>query len=121
MSFVRDVMKKATIGTATWLGSTFGGAKGAAIGKSIGESIGSSLFDRKAQGGSGAALIDTSVGIPDYGGRMQAFKPSMSRGNRDYAKSVNFATLNAAWDARFSKFFTDDYKVKRTLVRKKIV
>ena len=121
MSFVRDIMKKATIGTATWLGSTFGGEKGAVIGKSIGESIGSSLFDRKAQGGCGAELIDTSVGIPDYGGRMQAFKPPMSRGNRDYVKSVNFATLNAAWDARFSKFFTDDYKVKRTLVRKKIV
>ena len=118
-----DLFKTGIKAATTWVGSTIGGPKGAAIGSKVGEAIGSSLFDRKSQGGGGGDLdlIDTRVTMPQYGGRMQAFKPSYGRTNKGYAEVVNFATLNSAWDARLSKFYTDDYKVKRTLVRKKVV
>ena len=118
-----DLFKTGIKAATTWVGNTIGGPKGAAIGSKVGEAIGSSLFDRKSQGGGGGDLdiIDTGVTMPQFGGRMQAFKPSYGRTGKGYAEVVNFATLNSAWDARLSKFYTDDYKVKRTLVRKKVV
>ena len=118
-----DLFKTGIKAATTWVGSTIGGPKGAAIGSKVGEAIGSSLFDRKSMGSGRGDLdiIDTGVTMPQYGGRMQAFKPSYGRTNKGYAEVVNFATLNSAWDARLGKFYTDDYKVKRTLVRKKVV
>ena len=118
-----DLFKTGIKAATTWVGNTIGGPKGAAIGSKVGEAIGSSLFDRKSQGSGGGDLdiIDTGVTMPQFGGRMQAFKPSYGRTGKGYAEVVNFATLNSAWDARLSKFYTDDYKVKRTLVRKKVV
>jgi len=118
-----DLFKTGIKAATTWVGNTIGGPKGAAIGGKVGEFIGGALFDRKSQGGGGGDLdiIDTGVTMPQYGGRMQAFKPSYGRTGKGYAEVVNFATLNSAWDARLSKFYTDDYKVKRTLVRKKVV
>ena len=124
MSFkLGDLFKTGIKAATTWVGNTIGGPKGAAIGSKIGESLGSALFDRKSQGGGGGDLdiIDTGVTMPQFGGRMQAFKPSYGRTGKGYAEVVNFATLNSAWDARLGKFYTDDYKVKRTLVRKKVV
>ena len=124
MSFkLGDLFKNGIKAATTWVGSTIGGPKGAAIGSKVGEAIGSSLFDRKSQGSGRGDLdiIDTGVTMPQFGGRMQAFKPSYGRTGKGYAEVVNFATLNSAWDARLSKFYTDDYKVKRTLVRKKVV
>ena len=124
MSFkLGDLFKTGIKAATTWVGSTIGGPKGAAIGSKVGEAIGSSLFDRKSQGSGRGDLdiIDTGVTMPQFGGRMQAFKPSYGRTGKGYAEVVNFATLNSAWDARLSKFYTDDYKVKRTLVRKKVV
>ena len=120
---LKDLFKNGIKAATTWVGGTIGGTKGAAIGSKVGESLGSALFDRKSQGGGGGDLdiIDTGVTMPQFGGRMQAFKPSYGRTGKGYAEVVNFATLNSAWDARLSKFYTDDYKVKRTLVRKKVV
>ena len=120
---LKDLFKNGIKAATTWVGSTIGGPKGAAIGSKVGEAIGSSLFDRKSQGSGRGDLdiIDTGVTMPQFGGRMQAFKPSYGRTGKGYAEVVNFATLNSAWDARLSKFYTDDYKVKRTLVRKKVV
>ena len=118
-----DLFKTGIKAATTWVGNTIGGPKGAAIGSKVGEAKGSSLFDRKSMGSGRGDLdiIDTGVTKPQFGGRMQAFKPSYGRTGKGYAEVVNFATLNSAWDARLSKFYTDDYKVKRTLVRKKVV
>ena len=116
----KEGIKKAT----TWVGSTIGGPTGALVGSKVGEALGGALFDRKSQGsgrGGDLDIMDTGVSMPQYGGRMQAFKPSYGRTGKGYAQTVNFATLNAAWDARLGKFFTDDYKVRRTLVRKKVI
>tara|TARA_R100000773_G_scaffold6114_3_gene6424 strand:+ start:82 stop:456 length:375 start_codon:yes stop_codon:yes gene_type:complete len=118
-----DLFKNGIKAATTWVGNTIGGPKGAAIGGKVGEFIGSALFDRKSMGSGRGDLdiIDTGVTIPQFGGRMQAFRPGSGRTNRGYAEVVNFATLNSAWDARLSKFYTDDYKVKKTLDRKKVV
>ena len=119
---LKDLFKNGIKAATTWVGGTIGGTKGAAIGSKVGESLGSALFDRKSTGSGGDLdIIDTGVTMPQFGGRMQAFKPSYGRTGKGYAEVVNFATLNSAWDARLSKFYTDDYKVKRTLVRKKVV
>ena len=118
-----DLFKNGIKAATTWVGNTIGGPTGGAIGSKVGEFLGGALFDRKSQGGGSGDLdlIDTRVTMPQFGGRMQAFKPSYGRTGKGYAEVVNFATLNSAWDARLGKFYTDDYKVKRTLVRKKVV
>ena len=65
-------------------------------------------------------IIDTSVTMPRFGGRMSAFKPSFARSNRGYAEGVNFATLNSAWDARLEKYYTDYYTIKKTVTKTKV-
>ena len=116
-----DLFKNGIKAATTWVGGTIGGTKGAAIGSKVGESLGSALFDRKSKGGGGDLdIIDTSVTMPRFGGRMSAFKPSFARSNRGYAEGVNFATLNSAWDARLEKYYTDYYTVRKTVKKTKV-
>ena len=117
-----DLFKNGIKAATTWVGNTIGGPTGGAIGSKVGEFLGGALFDRKSQGGGGGDLdiIDTSVTMPRFGGRMSAFKPSFARSNRGYAEGVNFATLNSAWDARLEKYYTDYYTIKKTVTKTKV-
>ena len=66
------------------------------------------------------AIIDTSVTAP----RLQKFaigtvRPGMANTGRGYAETVNPETLYAAWDRRLGKYYSDKYKVARTVVGKR--
>ena len=114
---IRDVLKKATKGAVTWLGTTLG--LPAPITKGASD-IAESLFTKKV-GGSEFQIIDTSVTAP----RLQKFaigtvRPGMANTGRGYAETVNPETLYAAWDRRLGKYYSDKYKVART-VKGKVV
>jgi len=117
-----DLFKNGIKAATTWVGNTIGGPTGGAIGSKVGEFLGGALFDRKSQGGGSGDLdiIDTRVTMPQFGGRMGAFKPGFARGNTGYPEVVNFATLNSAWDARLEKYYTDYYTVRKTVTKTKV-
>ena len=113
---IRDVLKKATKGAVTWLGTTLG--LPAPITKGATD-IAESLFTKKV-GGSEFQIIYTSVQQPRFGGRLGFNAARMAGGARGYAETVNPETLYAAWDKRLSKYYSDKYKVART-VKGKVV
>jgi len=111
---IRDVLKKATKGAITWVGTQFGIP--APITKGATD-IAESLFTKQSGGGE-FKLIDTSVQPQSFGRKMGFIRPSSSRASVDYAKTVNPETLNAAWDSRLSEYYTKTYKVARTTTLK---
>ena len=113
---IRDVLKRATKGAVTWLGTTLGIP--APITKGVTD-ITDSLFTKQV-GGSEFQIIDTSVQKPRFGGRMGYSASRMAGGAKGYAETVNPDTLYAAWDRRLSKYYSDKYKVART-VKGKVV
>jgi len=119
---LRNVFKNATKAATTWIGSTIGGPKGAKIGSAVGETLGTALFEKKSLSngmGDDFGIIDTSVRPVRFSSALRTFAPAGGRGQRGYAKAVNFPTLNAAWDARLAKYYTDDYKIKKTITSKR--
>ena len=119
---LRNVFKNATKAATTWFGGTIGGTKGAKIGAAVGETLGTALFEKKSLGsgmGDDFGIIDTSVRPVRFSSSLRTFTPAGGRGQRGYAKAVNFPTLNAAWDARLAKYYTDDYKIKKTITSKR--
>ena len=116
---IRDILKKATKGAITWVGSQFG-PKGAAIGAQVGETVSGALFNKSDVGGGKFQLVDTSVQVPRFGGRLGVSGPKMSGFAKGYADVVNPETLYALWDKRLSKYYSDKYKVART-VKGKVV
>jgi hypothetical protein len=117
---IRDILKKATKAATTWVGNAIGGPTGGAIGERVGDFIGDSLFS-KSGGGGGGDMIDTRVKAPRlsrFG--VQTRSPGMSGSARGYADVVNPETLYAAWDRRLSKYYTDKYKIARTVKGKVI-
>ena len=119
---LRNVFKNATKAATTWVGSTIGGPTGAKIGAAVGETLGTALFEKKSFGsgmGDDFGIIDTSVRPVRFSSSLRTFAPASGRGQRAYAKAVNFPTLNAAWDARLSKYYTDDYKIKKTITSRR--
>lgn len=117
---IKDVLKSATKGAITWLGSQFG-PKGAVIGEKVGEKVSGALFDKSGVGGGDFQIIDTSLDrMPRFGGRLGYNASRMASGARGYAETVNPETLYAAWDRRLGKYYTDKYKVART-VKGKVV
>ncbi len=113
---IRDVLKTATKGAVTWLGTTLGIP--APITKGVTD-ITDSLFTKKVGGGE-FQLIDTSVQQPRFGGRLGFNASRMAGGAKGYAETVNPETLYAAWDRRLGKYYSDKYKVART-VKGKVV
>ena len=113
---IRDILKKATKGAITWVGNTLNLPTGVTKGAS---DIAESLFT-KQQGGSEFQIIDTSVQQPRFGGRLGFNASRMAGGARGYAETVNPETLYAAWDRRLGKYYSDKYKVART-VKGKVV
>ena len=114
---IRDILKKATKGAVTWLGNTLGLPTGVTKGAS---DIAESLFTKK-QGGE-FQIIDTSLqSMPRFGGRLGFNASRMAGGAKGYAETVNPETLYAMWDKRLGKYYTDKYKVARTVIGKKRV
>ena len=111
---IRDILKNATKGAITWVGTKFGIPAPITAGAT---DIAESLFTKQSGGGD-FQLIDTSVQPQRFGRRMGFINPSGSRGARDYADVVNPETLNATWDSRLSEYYTKTYKVARTTTLK---
>jgi len=116
---IRDLLKNATKTAITWVGSQFG-PTGAAIGAKVGETVSGALFNKSDAGGK-FQLVDTSLKqMPRFGGRMGYNASRMAGGAKGYAETVNPETLYAAWDRRLGKYYSDKYKVART-VKGKVV
>ena len=113
---IRDILGKATKTAINWVGSTLGLPSGITKGAS---DIAESLFTKKVGGGD-FKIIDTSVQQPRFGGRLGFNASRMAGGAKGYAETVNPETLYAAWDRRLSKYYSDKYKVART-VKGKVV
>ena len=114
---IRDILGKATKGAITWLGNTLGLPTGVTKGAS---DIAESLFTKQTNGGD-FQIIDTSLqSMPKFGGRLGFNASRMAGGARGYAETVNPETLYAAWDKRLGKYYSDKYKVART-VKGKVV
>ena len=117
---IRDVLKNATKGTVNWVGKTLGIPTGVT---KVVTDVTDSLFTKEVGGGKGDfQLIDTSVTAP----RLQKFaigpvRPGMSGTSKGYADTVNPETLYAAWDRRLGKYYSDKYKVARTVGGKRRV
>ena len=114
---IRDILKNATKGAITWVGTQFGIP--APITKGATD-IAESLFTKKV-GGSEFKIIDTSMASPNFTKfGMRTSTPGGSSKARGYAETVNPETLYAAWDRRLGKYYSDKYKVART-VKGKVV
>jgi len=116
---IRDILKKATKTAITWVGSKFD-PTGGAIAERVGETVSGALFNKSDVGGGKFQLVDTSVQVPRFGGRLGVNASRMASGTKGYAETVNPETLYAAWDRRLSKYYSDKYKVART-VKGKVV
>ena len=114
---IRDILGKATKTAIQWVGNTLNLPSGITKGAS---DIAESLFTKSNTGGGEFQIIDTSVQKPRFGGRLGYSASRMAGGAKGYAETVNPETLYAAWDRRLSKYYSDKYKVART-VKGKVV
>jgi len=114
---IREILGKATKGAIEWVGGKLGVPSG--ITEKVTD-VTDSLFTKSGAGGE-FQIIDTSLRqMPRFGGRMGYSASRMAGGARDYAETVNPETLYAAWDRRLGKYYSDKYKVART-VKGKVV
>ena len=116
---IRDILRKATKTAIGWVGGKLGVPSG--ITEKVTD-VTDSLFTKSDSGGGQFQMIDTSVRAPQlsrFG--LQTRSPGMSGSARGYADVVNPETLYAAWDRRLSKYYSDKYKVARTVVGKRKV
>ena len=114
---IRNILKTATKTAVNWVGSKLGVPSG--ITEKVTD-VTDSLFTRDGGGGP-FKIIDTSLKtMPSFGGRMRFNAARMAKGSSGYAETVNPETLYAAWDRRLSKYYSDKYKVART-VKGKVV
>jgi hypothetical protein len=114
---IRDILGKATKGAIEWIGGKLGVPSG--ITEKVTD-VTDSLFTKSGAGGE-FQIIDTSLQqMPRFGGRMGYSASRMAGGAKGYAETVNPETLYAAWDRRLGKYYSDKYKVART-VKGKVV
>ena len=114
---IRDFMKEVTKKSVDWLGETLG--LPGPVQKGL-EKVTGSLFTKSGAGGE-FKIIDTSLKqMPRFGGRLGFNASRMAGGAKGYAETVNPETLYAAWDRRLGKYYSDKYKVART-VKGKVV
>ena len=115
---IKDILKKATKTAITWGAGKLGVP--APVTAAV-TGFTDKLFTKIEGVDSGPFRpIDTNVQMPRFGGRMGYSMPSRSRAAVDYARTVSPETLYAAWDARLGKYYTQKYKVART-VKGKVV
>ena len=114
---IRDILGKATKGAIEWIGGKLGVPSG--ITEKVTD-VTDSLFTKSGAGGE-FQIIDTSLKqMPRFGGRLPYSASRMAGGAKGYAETVNPETLYAMWDRRLGKYYTDKYKVART-VKGKVV
>ena len=114
---IRDFMKEVTKKSVDWLGETLG--LPGPVQKGL-EKVTGSLFTKSGAGGE-FKIIDTSMASPNFTKfGMRTSTPGGSSKARGYAETVNPETLYAAWDRRLGKYYSDKYKVART-VKGKVV
>jgi hypothetical protein len=114
---IREILGKATKGAIEWVGGKLGVPSG--ITEKVTD-VTDSLFTKSGAGGE-FQIIDTSLKqMPRFGGRLGFNASRMAGGARSYAETVNPETLYAAWDRRLGKYYSDKYKVART-VKGKVV
>ena len=114
---IRDLLKTATKTAINWVGSKFGVPSG--VTEKVTD-VTDSLFTKSGAGGE-FKIIDTSQRAPQLTKfSMRASTPGGAGSARGYAETVNPETLYAAWDRRLSKYYSDKYKVART-VKGKVV
>ena len=115
---IRDILKTATKTAISWVGGKLGVPSG--ITEKVTD-VTDSLFTKSDTGGGKFQIIDTSLNqMPNFGGRLGVNASRMAGGAKGYADVVNPETLYAAWDRRLSKYYTDKYKIART-VKGKVV
>ena len=115
---IRDILGKATKTAIQWVGGKFGVPSG--ITEKVTD-VTDSLFTKSSTGGGEFKIIDTSVQQPRFGGRLGFNASRMAGGAKGYADVVNPETLYAAWDRRLGKYYSDKYRVARTVVGKRKV
>ena len=108
---IGDIVKGAVRSAGAWVGNLVAGPKGAVIG----EKLAGSLMEKLPGDDSGFEPISTVVQPQRFGGRMGFVRPTSSRASVGMAKVVNPESLYAAWDARFNRYYSSAYKVKRTI------
>jgi len=108
---IKDIVQGAVKTAGAWVGNLVAGPKGAVVG----ERLASSLMEKLPGDDSGFAPIDTSVRPVSFGRQMGFARPGRSKSNIGMAKVVNPESLYAAWDARFNRYYSSAYKVKRTI------
>ena len=114
---IRDFMKEVTKKSVDWLGKTLG--LPGPVQKGL-EKVTGSLFTKSGAGGE-FKIIDTSMASPNFTKfGMRTSTPGGSSKARGYAETVNPETLYAAWDRRLGIYYSDKYKVSRT-VKGKVV
>ena len=114
---IRDILGKATKGAIEWIGGKLGVPSG--ITEKVTD-VTDSLFTKSGAGGE-FQIIDTSQRAPQLSRfSMRASMPGGAGSAKGYAETVNPETLYASWDRRLSKYYSDKYKVART-VKGKVV
>ena len=109
---IKDIVQGAVKTAGAWVGNLVAGPKGAVVG----ERLASSLMEKLPGDDSGFEPISTVVQPQRFGGRMGFARPGMSKSSSvGMAKVVNPESLYAAWDARFNRYYSSAYKVKRTI------
>ena len=112
---IRDILKTATKTAISWVGGKLGVPSG--ITEKVTD-VTDSLFTKSGAGGE-FKMMDTSVRAPQLTKfSMRASTPGGAGSARGYAETVNPETLYAAWDRRLSKYYSDKYKVARTVIGK---
>ena len=85
---------------AGWVGNAIGGSTGRNIAtKAVG-----SLFSKDGGSGGNFQIQDTSVDMPDFGGRL-GFERSAKAGNINKIRTANGEELRSEWDYRLTKWF----------------
>ena len=114
---IREVLKTATKAAVNWVGGKLGVPSG--ITEKVTD-VTDSLFTKSGAGGE-FKIIDTSMASPRFTKfGMSTSMPAKSGFAKGYAETVNPETLYAAWDRRLGKYYSDKYKVART-VKGKVV
>ena len=108
---IKDIVQGAVKAAGGWVGGLIGGEPG----RVVGSKLAGSLMEKLPGDDSGFEPISTVVQPQRFGGRMGFARPGMSKSNIGMAKVVNAESLHAAWDSRLTRYYTSDYKIKRTV------
>ena len=97
---LKKLFKTGVTAAAGWVGNAIGGSTGRNIAtKAVG-----SLFSKDGGSGGNFQIQDTSVDMPDFGGRL-GFERSAKAGNINKIRTANGEEIRSEWDYRLTKWF----------------